>query len=367
MPRFARPHVTGGLFHVISRFHGRSYFMDLEGARQNYLRLLGRAVEKYDTRVLAYCLMSSHVHLVLQLGLDPLGAFTRSVHSGWAVWVNRRHNGLGAVMSDRPRSLLVHADSYGYELIRYVHNNPVRAGLVNKAQDSFWSSHRAYLGLEKIPDWLDTQPLLGKATKTRQKRQREFEKFVCQGRGELQRPEFSGQVSHDLARRIRQLIGGPVEISFPVLGPDEFIRQVYGEQVQKNSDIKRSVDTDITAQKVLEALCEDSKFSIELLCSRTRRSEVTRKRALFTWLWCVRFGRPQVEVAEQLGISASAVSGLLGKLYTQGMSIKENQLVERVWDILTTEKNNTLPSKDATKTMTHEPQVLILKRNRKKK
>jgi len=72
--------------------------MDIKGARRCYLRFLARAVEKLDTRVLAYCLMSSHVHLVLQLGVDPLGAFTRSVHSGWAAWVNRQQNNIGAVI-----------------------------------------------------------------------------------------------------------------------------------------------------------------------------------------------------------------------------------------------------------------------------
>ena len=63
MPRYARIHVTGGLFHVISRFHDRRYYLDIEDARATYLRLLGQASASYDARIMAYCLMSSHVHI----------------------------------------------------------------------------------------------------------------------------------------------------------------------------------------------------------------------------------------------------------------------------------------------------------------
>jgi REP element-mobilizing transposase RayT len=72
MPRLARFHVTGGLFHVISRFHDRRFYLDIEGAREKYLELLGKAAAAHDSRIIAYCLMSSHVHLVLQMGNDPL-------------------------------------------------------------------------------------------------------------------------------------------------------------------------------------------------------------------------------------------------------------------------------------------------------
>jgi hypothetical protein len=72
----ARIHVTSGLFHVISRFHDRRYYLDIEGARQKYLELLGKAADTHDGRIIAYCLMSSHVHFVMQLAGDPIGLLT---------------------------------------------------------------------------------------------------------------------------------------------------------------------------------------------------------------------------------------------------------------------------------------------------
>ena len=93
MPRFARFHVTSGLFHVISRFHDRRFYLDIEGARKKYLEFLGQALVSHDARVIVYCLMSSHIHLVVQLGNDRLGQLTKKVHSPFANWLNAQRQG----------------------------------------------------------------------------------------------------------------------------------------------------------------------------------------------------------------------------------------------------------------------------------
>jgi putative transposase len=161
MPRYARIHVTGGLFHVISKFHDRRYYLDIEGARHQYLDFLGKAAATHNGRIIAYCLMSSHTHLVMQLSSDPIGLLARKVNAPFGAWVNKKRGGLGTILAGRPKSVLVHSESYGMELIRYVHNNPVRAGVVSRASESGWSSHRAYLGLEACPSWLATEAVFG--------------------------------------------------------------------------------------------------------------------------------------------------------------------------------------------------------------
>jgi len=128
MSRLARFHVTGGLFHVISRFHDRRFYLDVDGAREKYLELLGKACETHDCRLIAYCLMSSHVHLVLQLGNEPLSRFAKKVHAPFANWLNLRRKGLGTVFADRPKSVLVHSETYGMQLLRYVHNIECSSG-----------------------------------------------------------------------------------------------------------------------------------------------------------------------------------------------------------------------------------------------
>jgi hypothetical protein len=91
--------------------------------------------------------------------------------------------------------VLVHSETHGMELIRYVHNNPVRAGLVERASESGWSSHRAYLGLEACPPWLSTEAVFGPDEQERESVRHELACFVDEGRSEGRRPELSGEVS----------------------------------------------------------------------------------------------------------------------------------------------------------------------------
>jgi putative transposase len=178
MPRYARFHVTGGLFHVISRFHDKRFYLDIEGARQQYLELLGKAALTHDSQIIAYCLMSSHIHLVLQLGNDPLGRLTKQIHAPFGNWINKRRKGLGAILADRPKSVLVHSETYGMSLIRYVHNNPIRAGVVERAAYSGWTSHRAYMGLEACPSWLATEAVFGRKETERENLRHDLGCFI---------------------------------------------------------------------------------------------------------------------------------------------------------------------------------------------
>jgi putative transposase len=226
MPRYARLHVTGGLFHVISRFHNREFLLDHDGARDRYLRCIEVACSRTDVRVFAYCLMSSHLHLVLQLGTTRLGAFTRAVNTSWANWLNKRYGRLGTAMAGRPNSVFCDTETYTLDLVRYVHNNPVRARVVESAEEICWSSHRAYLGLDEPPEWLEFEPVLYRLSDDIEEARGKFATFVEDGKFEPRRPEFSGEVSREMSKRIRGLVRGPVEISYPVLGPDDFILQV---------------------------------------------------------------------------------------------------------------------------------------------
>jgi REP element-mobilizing transposase RayT len=121
--------------------------LDKRGARGRYLELLERAVGRTDARLLAYCLMSNHVHLVVVQGREPLERLVKPVHTGFAGWINAgRRKAQGPVFAGRPRVVVVEQDAYLLQLVRYVHNNPVRAGVVRHARSSDWSSLRAYVG-----------------------------------------------------------------------------------------------------------------------------------------------------------------------------------------------------------------------------
>jgi REP element-mobilizing transposase RayT len=364
MPRYARIHVTGGLFHVISRFHDHRFYLDIEGAREQYLKLLGNALKTHDARVIAYCLMSSHVHLVLQLGNDALGTLTKKVHAPFANWLNARRGGLGTVLADRPKSVLVHSDTYGLELIRYVHNNPVRAGVVDRATDSSWTSHRSYLGLEACPAWLSTEAVLGPDIAEHERVRQELAGYVDEGRSEARRPEFSGEISSSLGRRMRRMMGGDVILSYPVVGPDDFVVEALREQVRRREAQHKRVSCELGVENLIKEVFERQQIDPALAGKRNRQKKVARARALAAWLWSERMGRAQVMIADALSVRASAVSRMLASLRAGGLKAEEEQLLEAVLKAVTTNAGSVVPDEIA-QPRNMAPKVIVLKKIRK--
>jgi len=118
--------------------------------------LLGRALEESQWRLITYAIMSNHIHLGVIAGADPLDRWIRRVHSPFADAMNRARDRIGCVFVRGPKALLVDRTDVG-NLIAYVHNNPVRAGVVARPGESSWTSHRAYLGRAPCPPWLRTK------------------------------------------------------------------------------------------------------------------------------------------------------------------------------------------------------------------
>jgi REP element-mobilizing transposase RayT len=145
--------VPGGLYHVILRGNGRqTIFFDADD-RQRWESLIEEGVSRYAHRIHAYCWMTNHVHLAIQCHDIPLAKLMGFVASQYARSTNKKINRSGHLFERRHRAILVQADSYLKELIRYIHQNPLRAGMVDDLTDYQWSSHLAYLQ-GKQPNWL---------------------------------------------------------------------------------------------------------------------------------------------------------------------------------------------------------------------
>lgn len=152
--RLARLNVPGVLYHVICRFVGRARFMRGDAERETYLRLLAHALNESDWRCVAYALMSTHIHLAMLAGTEPLGTWAKRAHCPFAEWINHSLDRVGPVFAHRPKDFAILPENER-SVIAYIHNNPVEARLVRLARDSRWTSHRAYAGLESHPPWLD--------------------------------------------------------------------------------------------------------------------------------------------------------------------------------------------------------------------
>ena len=113
--------------------------------RQEFLLSLSRARASVGFQVLAYCLMPNHFHLLLRVGNVPLPRIMQGLLTGYATRFNLRQGKTGHLFQSRYKAILCTDDSYLLTLVRYIHQNPVRAGFVADPSDWPWSSYRQYM------------------------------------------------------------------------------------------------------------------------------------------------------------------------------------------------------------------------------
>jgi len=116
--------------------------------------VLREAVEMWNLKVAAYCLMSSHYHLLLHTPDGNISRCMRHINGVYTQRYNRQHKKDGQLFRGRYKAVTVDGDSYLLEVLRYIHRNPLKAGLVKNLDDFQWSSHKGYISKAKQWDWL---------------------------------------------------------------------------------------------------------------------------------------------------------------------------------------------------------------------
>ena len=182
MARPLRIEFPGALYHLTARGNAREAIYRDEADRAAFLDLYGEVAERCGWRCHAYCMMANHYHWVAETPDANLSRGMRQLNGVYTQRFNRRHGRVGHVFQGRFKAILVEREGYLKELARYVVLNPVRAGLVRRAQDWRWSSFRATAGLARVPAWLDVDWLLAQFGTTRATAQRNYRRFVAEGR-----------------------------------------------------------------------------------------------------------------------------------------------------------------------------------------
>jgi REP element-mobilizing transposase RayT len=177
LPRPPRLEFPGALYHVTARGNERRAIFRDDEDREEYLARIAHYRGKFRFQLLAYCLMSNHVHLAMRPALVPLSRIMAGLHSSYADWFNRRHNRVGHLFQGRYKAYLVQEDRYLHALVRYIHRNPVHARIVSRCADYEWSSDR-FLRRGSGPDWLDVDPLLSLLDRTRRLAVRRYIELV---------------------------------------------------------------------------------------------------------------------------------------------------------------------------------------------
>jgi len=197
-----------GVRHIWCRGNRKQPIFADDFDRERYLVLLGKVCRKLGWRVVAYCLMTNHVHLVVDVPADTLSHGMQLLSGEYAQAFNLRYGHVGHLFQGRFAASRVDDEGYGLHVSRYVVQNPTRAGMVEEPVDWQWSSHQAVLGKVAPPPFLDVEWTLCQFARKRELARKAYADFVA---AYWHRPERRGQApGQDPERR------GP---SGPARGP----------------------------------------------------------------------------------------------------------------------------------------------------
>ena len=149
MPRHARTKGEFSIYHIIQRGNERKNLFKSDKDKLKFLHTLDKMKNKYNFLVYAYCLMDNHVHMIIDDNGKDISKIIKSMNVSYAYYFNNSYNRCGHLFQDRFKSELIYDDRYMLEASKYIHNNPVKAGMVKRPQDFRWSSYNIYTGKQK--------------------------------------------------------------------------------------------------------------------------------------------------------------------------------------------------------------------------
>ena len=178
MGRPLRIQYPGAWYHSTSRGNERKAIFKGKEDRQRFLSYLESACERYGALIHSYCLMADHYHLLLETPRSNLSQILHHINGAYTNYYNGKRNRTGHLFQGRYKAILVDKDAYCHKLSRYIHLNPVRAGMVEKPEQYPWSSYLYYAGAQKKPPWLTIDTVLGYLESDAGRAQTQYRGFV---------------------------------------------------------------------------------------------------------------------------------------------------------------------------------------------
>ncbi len=222
--------------HVMNRARrGQDLFVD-KADYQRFIDLLQEITELFNVNLAAYCLMPTHYHLMLQTPDANLSRCMRHLNGVYTQRYNVRHSCDGTLFRGRYKSILVDADNYVLQLVRYIHRNPLNAGLVKRLDQYVWSSHKGYLSKAKKWNWLYKHFVLDMLTTQINSQIQIYKQFMAQEQDE------------DLVRVLNSknppsMLGSEKFISWI---KDRFFKKKKDKEVPASKELAPDLDTIIS-------------------------------------------------------------------------------------------------------------------------
>jgi putative transposase len=318
MPRQARLDAPGTLHHVIIRGIEKRLIFNDDEDRKGFLSRLNTLVSETETKIYAWSLMPNHAHLLLKTSAYGLPRFMRRLLTGYAVTYNLRHHRHGHLFQNRYQSIVCDEDVYFRELVRYIHLNPLRSGLVKTIEelDRYpWCGHGVLIGQAK---WLfqDRDNVLSLFGKREGGARKAYRQYVEEGISQGKRPDLVG------GGLIRSFGGWSAVLSMRrageetitdqrILGTNDFVERVLKESQRQYRSLLSMTQLKNEVLKVIDKKCGQEGVGVKELQMGSRRGQLSRVRSEIATELVKKHGVTLADLARELGISTSAISKIL--------------------------------------------------------
>ncbi len=216
MPRKPRIEYPGAFYHVLVRGNQRQKIFKDAGDYQKYLQTLTVYKNRYRFFLYAYVLMGNHVHLLLETGDIPLSRILQGINQSYTLYFNRKNRTVGHLFQGRYKAILCDRDAYLLSLVKYIHQNPLRAKIAQTLKAHPWSSHHAYDGRSNPLGLVDTDQVLRMFSESKSRSRSRYRAFMEEGAALTKQEVYSTidqrlQGDEDFVDRVLKQYDGPVE------------------------------------------------------------------------------------------------------------------------------------------------------------
>jgi REP element-mobilizing transposase RayT len=317
---------------MVRGLEGRKIFLS-DRDRSDLTERLASVIPEAKAHVYAWSLMPNHFHLLIQSGPAGLSTVMRKILTGYAVAFNRRYRRSGHLFQNRYKSILVEEEPYLLELVRYIHLNPLRAGLVSSMEELdtyLWCGHGVLMGNAEN-EWQDCDYILGQFGTRLGRVRKEYREFVIAGIGHGRREDLVGG---GLVRsvggwdQVRELSRGREKWASDerILGSSDFVTSVIDEVKEKGTKIEfRGMLPSGALDSLIEAVASRMDLSTAEVKGGGRRRRVVEARMLISLVAVREYGMSLTEVSRALGVSKQSV--------LRGLEKGDQVLCQKGWEV----------------------------------
>jgi putative transposase len=304
MPRKARLNQPGLTHHIMARTFNELLLFGDDADRTFYLSCLSRRIKETGFICYAWVLMDTHVHLLMRTTEKPLWQVMKPLNCDYAHYYNKKYNRRGPLFSDRYKSIATQDQYYLEHLIRYIHLNPIRAGICKTVRhlDRYpWSGHRAIME-NANNGFQEVNQVLRRFGKTTGEAQKKYREFIKDGVGVSSEEEFLSAVrASNTGRR------GKDASHFWVIGDAAFQKSVFKKDTQNRLTLARYKKEGISLEDVLKKTARKTEVNEKLILCKSKRTPQAAARMIFCYL-ARELGFPTRETGTFLGVQQAAVS-----------------------------------------------------------